>query len=143
MNPKDSAVPTTVQVTKSAPSRRRARLLHLDMMPQAMIAEKTNALLVLPQGPYRARDSFGGKMEDTGGFKRMVDDVLATLVKEEVIKSAKLNKLILSAHSGGYRPAAFVLDRGRIVLSGMAAEVASSAVMQESYLGAKRKDAVP
>ena len=37
---------------------------------------------------------------------------------------------------------AFVLDRGRIVLSGTAAEVASSAVMQESYLGAKRKDAV-
>ena len=35
---------------------------------------------------------------------------------------------------------AFVLDRGRIVLSGTAAEVASSAVMQESYLGAKRKE---
>ena len=35
---------------------------------------------------------------------------------------------------------AFVLDRGRIVLSGSAAEVASSAVMQESYLGAKRKE---
>ncbi len=37
---------------------------------------------------------------------------------------------------------AFVLDRGRIVLSGTAAEVASSAVMQESYLGAKRKEVV-
>ena len=37
---------------------------------------------------------------------------------------------------------AFVLDRGRIVLSGTAAEVAASAAMQESYLGAKRKDAV-
>ncbi len=81
-------------------------------MPQAMIAQKTNALLVLPQGPYRARDSFCGKMEDEGGLKRMVDDVLATMVKEEVIKSPKLNKLIISAHSGGYRPTAFVLDRG-------------------------------
>ena len=37
---------------------------------------------------------------------------------------------------------AFVLDRGRIVLSGTAAQVASSAAMQESYLGAKRKEAV-
>ncbi len=82
------------------------------MMTQAMIAEKTNALLVLPQGPYRARDSFGGKMEDSGGLKRMVDDVLATLVKEDVIKAAKINKMIISAHSGGYRPAAFALDRG-------------------------------
>lgn len=81
-------------------------------MPQAMVAQKTNALLVLPQGPYRARDSFGGKMEESGGLKRMVDDVLATLVKEDVVKAAKLNKVIISAHSGGYRPAAFVLDRG-------------------------------
>jgi len=35
---------------------------------------------------------------------------------------------------------AFVLDRGRMVLSGSAAEVSSSAIMQESYLGAKRKE---
>ena len=81
-------------------------------MPQAMIAQKTNSLLVLPQGPYRARDSFGGKMEDADGFKKMINDVLETMKREEVIKNAKLNKLIVSAHSGGYRPAAFVLDRG-------------------------------
>ena len=37
---------------------------------------------------------------------------------------------------------AFVLDRGRIVLSGTAAEVASSAVMQESYLGTQRKEVI-
>ena len=36
---------------------------------------------------------------------------------------------------------AFILDRGRIVLSGTAAEVAASAAMKESYLGAKRKEA--
>ena len=36
---------------------------------------------------------------------------------------------------------AFVLDCGRIVLSGTAAEVTSNAAMQESYLGAKRKEA--
>ncbi|MBI5471285.1 MAG: serine hydrolase [Ignavibacteriae bacterium] len=81
-------------------------------MPQAMVAQKTNALLVLPQGPYRARDSFGGKMEDAGGLKRLIDDVLETMKREEVIKSAKLNKLVVSAHSGGYRPTAYVLDRG-------------------------------
>lgn len=81
-------------------------------MPQAMIARKTNAVLVLPQGPYRARDSFGGKMEDREGLKNMVNDVLKMLVREEVITSPKLNKLVLSAHSGGYRPVAFSLDRG-------------------------------
>ena len=34
---------------------------------------------------------------------------------------------------------AYILDRGRIVLSGPAAEVAASDVMHESYLGAKRE----
>ena len=36
---------------------------------------------------------------------------------------------------------AYVLDRGRIVLSGPSAEVAASAVMKESYLGASRESA--
>jgi beta-lactamase class A len=81
-------------------------------MPQAMIAQKINALLVLPQGPYRARDSFGGKMEDEGGFKRMVEDVLATMKKEGVVKTATIGKVIISAHSGGGRPAAFCLEHG-------------------------------
>jgi beta-lactamase class A len=87
-------------------------VLERHLMSQALIAQRTNALLVLPQGPYRARDSFCGKMEDESGFRRMLDDVLATIVKEGVLKSQKLDKLIISAHSGGYRPAAFVLDRG-------------------------------
>ena len=37
-----------------------------------------------------------------------------------------------------FAASAYVLDRGRIVLSGPAAEVAASAAMHESYLGAKR-----
>ncbi|MEK9137085.1 MAG: serine hydrolase, partial [Bacteroidota bacterium] len=82
------------------------------LMPQALAAQKINALLVIPQGPYRARDSFGGKMEDEGGLKRLIEDVLVTMKSEEVIKTTRLNRLILSAHSGGYRPAAFCLDRG-------------------------------
>jgi hypothetical protein len=82
------------------------------LMPQALASQKINALLVIPQGPYRAKDSFGGKMEDEGGLKRLVEDVLATMKSEEVVKTAKLNKLVLSAHSGGYRPLALCLDRG-------------------------------
>jgi len=81
-------------------------------MAQTMIREKVNALLVLAQGPYRARDSFGGKMEDAGGFRSLVEDVLATMKKNAVLKEARLNKVIVSAHSGGYRPAAFAIERG-------------------------------
>ncbi|HUI09320.1 MAG TPA: serine hydrolase [Bacteroidota bacterium] len=82
------------------------------LLPQAMIAEKTNAILVIPQGPCRARDSFDGKMEDTLGFRRMVEDVMATMVREKVVPSPAVARLIVSAHSGGYRPAGFVLARG-------------------------------
>ncbi len=81
-------------------------------LPQSMIAQKTNALLVIPQGPYRARDSFGGKMEDEGGFRRLVEDVMATMKKEKVVTSTDVARVIVTAHSGGYRPAGFVLDRG-------------------------------
>jgi beta-lactamase class A len=82
------------------------------MLPQAMIAQKINALLVIPQGPYRARDSFGGKMEDEGGFRRMVENVMATMKVEKIVTSPKVARVIVTAHSGGYRPAGFVLDRG-------------------------------
>jgi len=82
------------------------------MLPQAMEDEHINAILVLPQGPYRARDSFCGKMEDVDGLKHLVDDVLSTMKREGVIKEAKVHEMVLTAHSGGYRPAAFCVDRG-------------------------------
>ena len=41
-----------------------------------------------------------------------------------------------------FASSAYILNRGRIVLSGLAAEVAASEAMQESYLGTKRPDAV-
>jgi hypothetical protein len=51
-------------------------------------------------------------MEDEGGLRRLVEDVLATMKREDVIKTTRLWHVIISAHSGGYRPAAFSLDRG-------------------------------
>jgi hypothetical protein len=51
-------------------------------------------------------------MEDDGGFKALVEDVLSTMKKEEIVKSTRLRNVIVSAHSGGYRPAAFALERG-------------------------------
>ncbi len=82
------------------------------MLTQSMDDEHINAILVIPQGPYRARDSFGGKMEDKDGLKYLVDDVLATMKREGVIAEAKVNHMVITAHSGGYHPAAFVVDRG-------------------------------
>jgi hypothetical protein len=89
-------------------------VLEKDSLTQAMTAQKINALLVLVQGPYRARDSFSGKMEEEGGFRRLVEDVLATMQREKIVKSAAVNRICVSGFSGGYRPAAFVLARGGI-----------------------------
>jgi len=87
-------------------------VLEQHLLPQAIVDERINAILVLPQGPYRARDSFCGKMEDPDGLKHLVEDVLATMEREKVIAAPKVNKMVITAHSGGYRPAAFCVDRG-------------------------------
>ncbi len=86
---------------------------HYDMF-RPIVEQNINALLVLPQGPYFAKDEFCGKMEDPGGFKRMIEDVMATMKREGVVKSENVSRIVVSGHSGGYRPAAFVLDRGGV-----------------------------
>jgi len=83
-------------------------------MVQNLLKRKINAILVLPQGPYRARDSFGGKVEDRGGFARLVQDVLSTMLKEKAVPTDRLGSVVISAHSGGYHPAAFSLEYGGV-----------------------------
>ncbi len=81
-------------------------------LPRQFIKSGKNALLILAQGPRNAPDSFGGKMEDENGFKNFVTEILNRLQADKKINSTKINQIILSAHSGGYRPTAFVLDVG-------------------------------
>jgi len=83
-------------------------------MVQQLIASKKNAILVFAQGPYRASDSGGGKMEDDGGLKRFVEEVLQTLKNENRIENTAIGRIIISAHSGGYRPAILSLAHGNL-----------------------------
>lgn len=73
-----------------------------------------NALFIISQGPKDAPDSFGGKFEDTDGFKNFITEVLDTLSKKENKKYGTLtpNNIILSGHSGGYRVISFILLKG-------------------------------
>jgi hypothetical protein len=73
-----------------------------------------NAILVVPQGPYDAPDSFGGKLEDQDGFKHFMEEVLQTLRASSALKSEQsaIGKIILSGHSGGYQVISSILDRG-------------------------------
>jgi hypothetical protein len=75
---------------------------------------RRNALLVIPQGPHDAPDSFGGKLEDPDGFRRFMDEVMTTLKDKSSVtnRQSVLGNIILSGHSGGYQVIASILDHG-------------------------------
>src|SRR5262249_23570255 len=83
-------------------------------LAEQLVESGRNAVLVVPQGPKDAPDSFGGKLEDPDGFKHFMDEVVQTLRQKSVLrrKEFTMGSIILSGHSGGYRCMASILDRG-------------------------------
>ena len=79
---------------------------------EQLLASRKNALLVLAQGPFRAPDSRGGKMEEENGLRLFVEEILQNLKAAQKITGTKIGRVILSAHSGGYRPTAFAVEKG-------------------------------
>lgn len=81
---------------------------------EQLVASGKNAILVISEGPHRAPDSFGGKLEDPGGWKNFIAEVVATLRARADFKNKDFDvgRIILSGHSGGYRVIAGILDRG-------------------------------
>jgi hypothetical protein len=76
------------------------------------IGSGKNALLVVPGGAVNVPDSYGGKLEETNGFRRFVKELIDTLYTRKVISNEKVGKIILSGHSGGYRVMSYILMRG-------------------------------
>lgn len=82
------------------------------------VASGKNAVLVVPEGPHNAPDSFGGKLEDAGGFKRFMEELTSTLKQRAVFKKDFTpGIIILSGHSGGYRVMSAIVDRGGLPAS--------------------------
>ena len=80
---------------------------------EQFVAAGRNAVLVVPEGPHNVPDSFGGKLEDPGGFNKFVDELVATLKQRAVFNGDFVaGDIILSGHSGGYRVISAILDRG-------------------------------
>ena len=85
---------------------------------EQLVASGKNAVLVVPAGPCNAPDSYGGKLEDTDGFKRFMAELTATLKQRAVFKKDfTVGNLILSGHSGGYRVMSAIVDRGGLSTS--------------------------
>jgi hypothetical protein len=82
-----------------------------------------NAILVVPQGPVNAADSRFGKLDSPGGFERFLGDVRRLLQTPEAARSlhsqarlpseARVGKVCISAHSGGYKAAARAAEYGQ------------------------------
>jgi hypothetical protein len=113
-------------------------------------ASGKNAILIVPQGPFNAPDSFGGKLEDTNGFKHFMDEAVEKLRASGALaelerrsptrpgaglkragsetgapdaegRAPEIGNIILSGHSGGYHVMAAIVDHGG--LSGKIKEV--------------------
>ena len=80
---------------------------------EQLIASGRNAVLIVPEGPRDAPDSAGGKLEDPDGFKRFMDEAIATLKQRGGFKKDfVLGDIILSGHSGGYQVMSAIVDHG-------------------------------
>ncbi len=81
---------------------------------EQLVASGKNVVLIVPEGPHDAPDSFGGKLEDADGFKRFMEEVVAMLRDHAGFKTKdfSIGRIILSGHSGGYHVIAGILDRG-------------------------------
>jgi hypothetical protein len=78
---------------------------------------RINAILIHPEGAKNAPDSFGGKFEETNGFKRFLADILQFLAEKKKIRTKNIGSIILAGHSGAYRVMSFILLRGGLTPS--------------------------
>jgi hypothetical protein len=79
-----------------------------------LAASGKNVILVVPQGPYNVPDSSGGKLEDTNGFARFMNDVAAAVKSSGALEQTNfdIGNIIISGHSGGYKVMAAIVDHG-------------------------------
>jgi hypothetical protein len=63
-------------------------------------ALKHNAILIVPQGPREAADSSFGKMEDAGGFEKLVIDVVKFLHDEKKIPTTNIGHIVIKMSRG-------------------------------------------
>lgn len=84
-------------------------------LTKQFIESKRNAVLVLAETTHDAPDSYGGKLENAGIFKRLVDDVLESLkIRQLTGRKCKAGHILLAGHSGAYRVMARILKNGQM-----------------------------
>ena len=92
-----------------------ARTLARYRLVDQLVASGKNAVLVVPEGPFNAPDSAGGKLSESGGFARFMAEVMSVLAKQpeySALAQPRIGRIILSGHSGGGEVIAEIVDHG-------------------------------
>ncbi len=81
---------------------------------EQLVASGKNAILIVPEGPHNAPDSFDGKLEDTNGFTIFMHEAVEKLRASGALTETnfEIGNVILSGHSGGYHVMAEIADHG-------------------------------
>lgn len=115
--PKSGAVDFVVHFHGHNTTAKKALAHH--KLREQLASARQNALLVVPQGPVDAADGNFGRLMEARGLARLLDEVRRRLIAEEPRRwktLAKVGRVVVSAHSGGYRAAAAVAARGGVDL---------------------------
>lgn len=83
------------------------------MLEQFLEARK-NAILVIPEGPKNAADSYYGKLESENGFLNLLEEILDSLKGRKEIEETIPGKIVIACHSGGVRVLSKILLFGGI-----------------------------
>lgn len=76
------------------------------------VASGVDAVLVVPQGPYRARSGDFGKLMRPGGHAALVADVAREVRQGGFVDDVGVGLQVVTVHSGGYRCAARLIEQG-------------------------------
>jgi len=102
---------------------RAKRALETHKLREQLRESRQNAILVVPQGPVDAADGDFGKLMRPRGLSRMLEELRRNLSaasaskvlgKASLAGSKSLGRVVLSAHSGGYRAAAYCANAGGV-----------------------------
>lgn len=83
------------------------------MLDQFLEARK-NAILVIPEGPKNAADSYYGKLEQENGFLNLMMEILDSLKGRKEVKETIPGKIVIACHSGGVRVLSKILRQGGV-----------------------------
>jgi len=82
-------------------------------------ASGRNAIFVFPEGPKNAPDSYGGKLEQPGVFDALVQEVVASLQRQKILRKKQMPlttdlAITLAGHSGAYRVISKIIANANI-----------------------------